>query len=196
MGLSVNELFLDVIGREHDGFVIWGNPVQVREKGVYVVVADRSIVAEDISESKIEKWIEQVPRMVIYDQMASVTTLKKRLTRFIDPNEQILYIGKTDKTINERVSQFYSHVLSKPSPHRGGHWIKTISDMSLLKVYYAVVENPADVEFQMLDYYSKYITNIGHTEFYDSDCIVPFANLQKNNGCKKKHGIKNQDTRG
>lgn len=169
MGLSVNELFFDVIGREPDGFVSWNESVYVNEKGIYVVVADRPIDSKDISEGKIEKWIEQVPRMLIDDQMACVTTLKKRLTQFIDPNEQILYIGKTDKTIHERVSQFYSHVLSKPSPHRGGHWIKTISDMSLLKVYYAVIENPADVEYQMLDYYSKHITNIGHTEFYDSD---------------------------
>lgn len=184
-----------MIGREPDGFVSWNESVYVNEKGIYVVSADRPIDSKDISEGKIEKWIEQVPRLLIDDQMACVTTLKRRLTQFIDPNEQILYIGKTDKTIHERVSQFYSHVLSKPSPHRGGHWIKTISDMSLLKVYYAVTENPADVEFQMLDFYSKHITNIGHTEFYDSDCIVPFANLQ-NNRCRKKHGIKKQDTRG
>lgn len=58
MGLSVNELFFNVIGREPDGFVIWGNTVQVREKGVYVVVADRPIDAVDLSESKIERWIE------------------------------------------------------------------------------------------------------------------------------------------
>lgn len=134
--------------------------------------------------------------MLIDGQMASVRTLKQRLTRFIDPNEQILYIGKTDNTILERVKQLYNHVLSKPSPHRGGHWIKTISDMSLLKVYYAVIEQPADVETRMLNYYGGYITNVGHTEFYDSDCILPFANLQNGNGIRKNHGIMNQNTRG
>ena len=42
------------------------------------------------------------------------------------PSESIIYIGKTDRPIRKRVSEFHTHRCGDKSPHAGGQVIKLL----------------------------------------------------------------------
>lgn len=85
------------------------------------------------------------------------------------PNEPILYIGKTDETIHDRVGAFYRHRCGNPSPHAGGQVVHLLA--CELWVYWSPSPNPYDTEQTMLCAFKKQVGQ------------VPFANR---NGRREK----------
>lgn len=194
MPTEVNDLFVNVIGKEPDGVVKWGESFECKTPGTYVISMDKPISEIPISEEKILNWINSVTNLTLDNSHPSTDDIIQRLTGFWFPDETILYIGQTtNKTVTQRVRQFYRHQLGHRSPHRGGHWIKTLADIDYLNVYWASVnnENPEDVEKSMLEEFMNSVSGETLDNLYDQRFPIPFANLEY---CHKKkpHGFKNQ----
>ena len=109
----------------------------------------------------------------------TVKTLKKRLSEFWLPEENILYIGQTESSLSKRIGDYYRTELGARAPHSGGQWLKTLADLGSLSVYYVSVQNPKDKETALLKY------------FFEQAGKLPFANLKGPTG-KKQHGLKYQ----
>jgi hypothetical protein len=144
-----------------------------------------------ISELKIQSWIDRVPAMRIDGLLPTPVLIKARLSAFIYPDETILYIGQTtDRTIRMRMKEFHNHILGNPSPHRGGHWLKTLNDSILLNINWAAVDNPEEVESKLLLFYKANVSEESRHNLYDPLCAIPFANLKHNT--RKIHNISKQ----
>jgi hypothetical protein len=115
--------------------VSWDEIPSIKEKscGVYVIALTKNPTAS-FGESNIrlekaeqERWLHFQP---------------------------VIYIGKTDSTISERLKAFFRHKYGKTSPHRGGqsrHLVRHIPQW----VFFAHTKNPARVERVLIDYFLK-----------------------------------------
>lgn len=191
MPTSVEQLFNTILQQEPSSPIPWGNEIPCNQKGVYIVSTLEPITLNAISELKIQSWIDRVPAMRIDGLIPIPNLIKSRLSAFLYPDETILYIGQTSKkTINERVNQFYIHTLGNPSPHSGGHWLKTLNDMSILSIYWAAVDNPEEVESSILSFFKDNVSEESRRNLYNPQCAIPFANLK--HITRKIHNISNQ----
>jgi len=191
MPTSVNELFSIILHREPSNPIQWGGEIPCNSEGIYVISTLMPITSNDISDDKIKNWIDRVPAMRIDGLLPTPDLIKSRLSTFIYPDETILYIGQTtDRTIRARIKEFHNHILGNPSPHRGGHWLKTLNDMSLLNIYWAAVDNPGVIESTMLSHFRANVSEESRNNLYDPLCAIPFANLQYRP--RKVHNISKQ----
>ena len=191
MPTSVNDLFLAVTGLTPQGPLKWGHVIPCHSMGVYVISSNAPIVESDISQIKIENWIEKVIGIEMDSHNPSSIELKSRLSSFLYPDETILYIGQTGHSVRTRLNQFYSHILGNAKPHRGGHWLKTLTDIENLDIYWLPTNDPEITEDKMLEYFAANLSPESKALIYDPLCPIPFANLKFGNKIKK-HSIKSQ----
>lgn len=183
--MTIKELFLH-IGITNFRQARWGQEIECSQPGVYIISSSRA-PEDSIQDSQpnfndvaILKWINRLPEFTLDGMRPNVEALKKRLEEFWCPNETILYIGQTNRSISKRVDEYYKTVLGARTPHSGGQWLKTLRNIDSFYVYYAPTINPKTQESNLLDY------------FYNSVGKLPFANLEGPERKKKKHGLKGQ----
>ncbi len=134
----------------------------------------------NFNDAAIQKWIDRLPEFRIDGVPPTLETLKNRLAQFWLPNESVLYIGQTTSSLSKRLAQYYNTELGAKGPHSGGQWLKTLSNMDELFVYYAQTERkPKEVESELLNY------------FHSQAKKLPFANLEGPKG-RKEHGLRGQ----
>jgi len=201
MPLSVKNL-LQSQNLQIKGLVKWGTPFEADYYGVYVVALSddpdqnkKLLERPTFSESKIQTWINTATEMKIDGELPTIEKLKKRLTEFWFPDENIVYIGKAEKQkVEDRVSQFYSHKVGKRSPHKGGFWIKLLSNLSELNIYYSEIKDAPKVETtekSLQKYFMSNVSDESLKNIRDKNLTLPFGNL-KFGGKIKKHGISKQ----
>lgn len=198
MPTSVKQLF-NSNGKEIMGQVKWGQRVNCQMPGVYVVamatVADEIVCYEDAPVSKhlVEEWINYVPQMLIDNQTPTPDKIVHRLKSFWLPDETILYIGMTTASIHDRVYQYYKTKIWEPSPHHGGHWIRTLENYKQLNIYWTTTEKSVaqELEHQFLNTFVKNTSNSNFSSLHDPSHPFPFANLEFPKRNYKAHGIKN-----
>ena len=89
-----------------------------------------------------------------------------------------MYIGESQAGLNQRIGQYYSHVVGWKGPHTGGYWIKLINELNQLYVYYSEADNSREAEFKLL---MHFIESVAEQSFYDIDNLskyLPFGNLK------------------
>lgn len=190
-----NEARVKIIGRTKWGY----NIVQDESKypGIYIVCltdderkSNNLLENAPISEIKIKYWIKKVPTIELDKKPnPSVDAIIRRLSEFWLPDENILYIGMTTKKINQRINQYYTTELGDKRPHAGGHWIKTLTSLNNLYIYYGKCNNPEEVEDFMLELFIKNVSNYSLSKLRDPHRPFPFANLEYPKGNKKNHDI-------
>jgi len=67
--------------------------------------------------------------------------------------QPILYIGKTDRTIQKRLGEFYRHECGYAGPHNGGEIVKLLK--CELSVYWSPATNPYYSELTMIRAFLK-----------------------------------------
>lgn len=187
-------------GKTISGQVKWPDIVDCNEPGVYVVaitpVADKMLCYDEapISIELIERWINYVPNMTLNNLTPTTESLVQRLNGFWIPDETILYIGQTGAYLRERIHQYYNTPLGNPRPHRGGHWIKTLSNLEGLSIYWTTLEGETayDLESRFLEYFIKNMSLKSRRNLFDPNNSLPLANLEFPKGPRKKHLIKKQ----
>ena len=187
------------------GSVHWNEPVQSKEKGIYFVSLSRNpeenggvLKSAPLEIKTIEKWLQQCNLELKDDPTPSAEAIVQRIGEFWLPDENILYIGQTSRQdLNTRIDQLYKHKLGKSSPHRGGHWLKTLSNLNSTFVHYAetVDRNPKDVESSLIEDFVDRVSSTTKNIVRDRERPYPFANLVGNFRGRKCHGIRNQTSK-
>jgi hypothetical protein len=179
------------------GKVKWKQRFKFPHCGIYIVSYSKDendigelIKTSPISTEKIKYWLNKVQTFELEKKKnPKIEDVIERLSKFWIPDESILYIGMTSATVSIRVSQYYSTELGERRPHAGGHWLKTLSNLPDLYVYYSECNNFQNIEANLLDYFGNNISEHSKKLLYDSNLILPFANLEHPFRGRKKHGI-------
>ena len=72
--------------------------------------------------------------------------LAARLASFWLPQQTVVYVGRTNKSLGARVSSLMHTPLGDRKPHPGGHWLWTLRDVAKLRVWWAETAAPEEYE--------------------------------------------------
>lgn len=151
-----------------------------------------------IALTAVEMWLETCPKLSIDGRDATSEQLAARLAGFWPPEEPVVYIGKADCSIYQRLSAIRSHKIGTPNPHRGGQWLKALADLDSLAVFWSLVESgvpPGEVERKMLRCFVSNVACETRDKLHDPKCPIPWANLEyfteSRQRIRKDHGLSN-----
>ena len=182
--------------------VKWNERISTQDEGIYIVSMSEESGRNNgilnnppISRDIIRKWIKKVDGFEI-DKIKTFDPDKviERLSQFWLPDENILYIGKAPKRssgtgIGTRVREYYNTDYGEKSPHAGGHWLKSLTILHELFVYYTTCEDPGIIEKDMLRFFCNDVSEATISNLKDKELPLPFANLQLRRGQVKNHGL-------
>lgn len=196
---TISEL-LERVSLKRTGTVRWSERVPSNRSGVYIVSLserceqnDRLFDAAPINLTTVEQWLRRVSKMKLDGQEEpSPEDVANRLGEFWLPDESILYIGKTDRPLRQRVGEFYRTPLGAPKPHRGGHWIKTLSILDETFVHYVETPDAEETEEQLLKAFVSLVSDRSKQHLKDPDRPFPYANLEYPKRNRKRHGLARQ----
>jgi hypothetical protein len=182
------------------GTVKWRERVPSQADGVYVVSlsADSTLNAgilenAPISLEAVRKWVIRVPKIELDNlRNPEPEAIAERLSRFWLPDENIVYIGKTDAKLVDRLKDYHTTELGNRRPHARGHWIKTLTNLESLYIHFAecsMSEWGKIVESFLLKSFINGVSNMSRSVLRDPEHPFPFANLEYPKGNRKKHGI-------
>jgi len=126
----------------------------------------------------VRRWVERVPGMLVDGEPATPHDVARRLESFWLPNEPILYVGRSARAVGPRVTSMYETPLGDSKPYSAGHWLKTLTALRDLRVWWADSEAHEEYEDALL------ATIAGRNEGK-----LPFANLMSTSKEFKAHGI-------
>lgn len=181
---TVKELFQQV-GITRCDTVKWDETCPETRAGLYIVslcadpAASTGLKQPVFDNEAIQAWIDRLPAFRLDGARPTLETLKKRLSDFWLPTENVLYIGQTGSALGKRIRAYYRTPLGDRKPHSGGQWLKTLKNLPELYVHYAVSGNPTADEAKLLAY------------FKEKAGKLPFANLEGPDG-RKQHGMVKQ----
>ncbi len=178
------------VGLLADGPVHWGNPVRVGGPGVYIVELAAPVKPAPIDHQLVGHWIERVPSLTLDSARPTARELAVRLGEFWLPDETVVYIGMTNLSIGGRVGALVKTPLGDRRPHAGGHWLKTLTVLNELRVWWAPTSAPEEYEDALLSAFAKAVSPAAKAAMRDSSVVLPFANLQSATDERKQHGIR------
>jgi transcription elongation factor GreA len=141
-----------------------------------------------VDRTALRGWIERVPSLELDGHRPTPHELAARLGAFWLPQESVVYIGRTTASLAGRLAAFYRTPLGDPRPHAGGHWLKTLSVLDRLLIWWAETDAPEEYEDALLTAFGSGI-DAAALGLYDPSLVLPFANLQTALGVRKQHGI-------
>ena len=106
------------------------------------------------------------------------------------PDETVVYIGMTNLSIGGRVGAFVKTPLGDRRPHAGGHWLKTLTVLPELRVWWAPTSAPEEYEDALLSAFAQGISPEATAGLRDQSVVLPWANLQSATDERKQHGIR------
>lgn len=177
----------------------WGQNVDADKHGIYFISTslktdciENTYKGAPISINILDKWISKIKTIEI-DGRSGINSLDlfNRLNKFWLPDENILYIGQTECNggLKKRLSQYYKTNLGERKPHAGGHWIKTLLNLTDLYVHYIPTFTPLILEKEILVNFTKEVSQNTLTMIGDPELPLPFANLEIDKSRRKKHGV-------
>lgn len=190
---------LDSVGLQVMGCSKWNQRVESTEEGVYVVsISDdpnqiKCCDVAPISHDVVEKWINRVSTFTLDGMKPTTEKVVGRLSKFWLPDETILYIGKAGKSLRERVRDYYRTELGNRRPHAGGHWLKTLSILDELTIFWCECNDSEQYESKLIELFVKGVSQKTRAALMDSTNLFPFANLEHQIGARKirkKHGLR------
>ena len=186
--LSAQEL-LRAQGLPADGPVLWGQPARSRKPGIFLVELAGSLAQAPIDITAVRTWVDRVPGLLLDDERPTPTALAERLGSFWLPGQQVLYVGRTAKTLGPRIAAAYATPLGDRRPHAGGHWLKTLHRVDRLRVWWAETDAPEEYEDALLAAFAETVDPEVLARLHDPGTALPWANLESPTGGRKAHGI-------
>ena len=166
------------VGLLADGPVRWSNPVRVGGPGVYLVELAGPHKSAPIDHMLVAHWIERVPTLTLDGARPTQRELAVRMGEFWLPDETVLYIGMTNLSIGGRVGALVKTELGDRRPHSAGHWLKTLTVLPDLRVWWASTAAPEEYEDALLSAFAQGVSPAATAALRDSSVILPWANLQ------------------
>ena len=180
------------------GSVSWGTRPPCDQPGVYVVSLHtdpnegHGLSEAPVSKAAVAAWIDRVESLTLDRGRPTTVALMQRLARYWLPDEAIVYIGKAT-SLRRRLGQYYATPLGDRRPHAGGHWIKTLTNLTSLTVHYAELDNVADagaMEKAILLMFSQAVSSQTRAAHPQQALTIPFANLEIRGVGRRNHGIR------
>ena len=138
------------LGLDVDGPVRWGQQPTTRAAGVFVIETPSPSSSAPIDADQLRRWLDRVPDLRIDGEHPSPTILGRRLASFWVPDVSLLYVGRSNRSLAGRVGALYATELGYRRPHAGGHWLKTLRDVSRLHLWWAETDAAEEYEDALL----------------------------------------------
>ena len=184
-------------GLIRQGVVKWKTKPKSSAPGVYMVSLDPSptsceckVTEAPLAADEFQKWLKVRPELTLDGDQPTARQLMDRVRRFWIPDEVILYIGLAGTSLSQRVGQYYNTPIGRRSPHRGGYFLKLLSNLSELWVHYAECADFKVAERRMLQLFCSHLSQDSRQALHDPAHPFPFANLEWPRGPKKSHGLR------
>jgi transcription elongation factor GreA len=172
-----------------DGPATLGTPVRSNKPGVYVIELAAPLTAAPIDFNAVGRWIERVPTLTLDGARPAGRDLAARLHGFWLAGQTVLYIGMSGASIGSRVGAFVRTPLGDRKPYAGGYWLKTLTDLDRLRVWWAETDAGEEYEDALLEAFAAAVPADVAAKLYDPDVVLPFANLQRADKVRKRHGL-------
>lgn len=192
-----------------EGVVPWRGrigpmPTEGPSTGVYVIALTDAVESTTaalpdapISVAAAQELIDARPECRLEGSRPSAAQIAARLAGFWFPDEVVLYIGcapqrstrPANGELGGRVSEYYRTKLGARSPHSGGWFLKTLTNLDALHVHYGYCRDVFAAEEAMLE---RFVARVGpgsRAALHDSINVMPFANLEYPKKVYKQHGI-------
>jgi transcription elongation factor GreA len=179
------------VGLMADGPVVWGRPVPARGSGVFVIELPATLNHAPIEHTRIGKWLEHVPELLLDGVHPTTRALAARLEAFWLPSTRVLFVGATDGSIGGRIEAMRNTALGDPRPHARGHWLHTLTGLGTARVWWAATTAVEEAEDALLTAFAGTITAAERAALHDPTVVLPFANLRTATGERKKTGLAN-----
>src|SRR4051794_19065300 len=170
-----------------DGPQLWGRQVSSRRPGVFVIELPGGLPDAPVDIIAVRHWVERVPNLMLDGEKPSAEEIAKRLHEFWLPNEPVLYVGRSAKAVGSRIAAMYATPLGDARPHSGGHWLRTLSVLSELRVWWADTDAHEEYEDALIGEGAK--RNAALDGVAARGARRPFANLVTPDGITKAHGL-------
>jgi hypothetical protein len=183
-------------GLVRDNAVRWGTKPGTSDPGVYIVSLtgsldsfDGKLIEAPLAATEFQRWLDLRPELTLDGSRPTVEQLTACVRRFWIPDEVILYIGLAGSSLLERVGHYYNTPIGRRSPHRGGYFLKLLSNLGELGVHYAGCADSAVAERRMLQRFCAHVSQDSRRALQDPAHPFPFANLEWPRGTRKTHGL-------
>lgn len=172
-----------------DGPTRWGEPVRSREPGVLIVEMAGRLDEAPIDITAVRAWIERVPGLLLDGQRPTPTQLAQRLGSFWLPQQTVVYVGRTAKSLGGRAASLYATPLGDRRPHSGGHWLGTLSGREQLRIWWAETPSAEEYEDGLFEAIASDLDPEATERLQGAGPILPWANLVSATGDAKGTGI-------
>jgi hypothetical protein len=195
--LTVRSIF-DSAGLRPSTSLRWRTPLpdSADAPGVYVVALTGDIDEEGglaqapISAQAIANLLAVRPELKVRGYRPTVEQLSAALADMWVPEVAVIYGGKAGTSLRTRVGQYYRTSLGARSPHAGGWPLKTLTNLTDMRVHFATCDDPAWAETIMLDAFMAQVPDAISSRLSDPLLPLPFANLEDGRHRRKQHGIR------
>lgn len=160
-----------------EGPLLWGKPVLGSSPGVFVVELPAPTAKVSIDPDAIREWLGRAPNLRLDGKRPSVAELQSRLASFWIPDQQVLYIGSSQKGVGARLAGMYKTPLGERRPQPAGYWLRTLHDLNKCRIWWAPVPDPELYEDQLIEAFVK------------AAGTLPFAVLESPSGQQRSHGL-------
>jgi transcription elongation factor GreA len=167
------------IGRGIEGPVLWGRPVPSNVPGVFVVELPAPQARVSIDPNAIREWLGRAPGLLLDGKHPTVAELQSRLASFWLPNQAVLFIGSSMKSVAARLAGMYKTPLGERRPQPAGYWLKTLHDLGKTRIWWVETPDAELYEDSLLD------------EFIAKAGALPYAVLVTPAGERRQHGLTN-----
>jgi transcription elongation factor GreA len=177
------------LGLEVDGPAAWKAAAPGRGPGVFIVELSAPVDEAPVDTEALRRWLDRVPALRLDGARPTPHQLAKRLAEFWLPGEQILYVGRSRKTVASRVAAMYGTPLGDDKPNPGGHWLMALYGMSKARLWWATTDAHEEYEDELLARLASGFELDDETR--QRTLGLPFANLVASDGRLKGHGLEN-----
>lgn len=186
--LSAPRLLREV-GLLADGPLPWGRPIPGRTPGVFLVELPAPLPTAPIELTRVGKWLEHVPGLLMDGARPTSRALAARLASFWLPSQTVLYVGATAATISGRLAAMGRTALGDRRPYAGGHWLMTLRALPSTRVWWAATEAVEEYEDALLAAFAATVPASDRAALRDPEVVLPFANLRRATGERKATGL-------
>lgn len=177
------------IGLEVDGPARWGSKPTSRSAGIFLVETATSTNTAPIDLDEVRRWLERVPDLRMDGERPTQSTLAMRLGMFWVPDQTLLYVGRTAKSLSARVASLYATELGHARPHPGGHWLKTLRAQAKLRLWWAETDAAEEYEDELIEAFAAGISAEVRERLPEGAPLLPWANLESPTGPKREAGL-------
>jgi transcription elongation factor GreA len=160
-----------------EGPIAWGRPVAGTGPGVFIVELPAPQPKVSVDPDAIREWLNRAPDLRLDGKRPTVAELQSRLASFWLPDQMIVFIGSSQKSVGARLAGMYKTPLGERRPQPTGYWLQTLKDLNKVRIWWAPATDPELYEDTLLEAFLKAAGQ------------MPYAVLTRPGGKGREHGL-------